>query len=163
MDGTIKEISGGRAIEFQRLLRHSRDQVWQAITEPRFIKKWLTAEAMIEPFEGGNLELKWDNGDIVTGSIVTYEPLAAITFTWIEEISGKSIVSFKLKETEQGTLLTLEHAFFKTDGLPSFLSGWHVHMDVLGLVLNGESFEFPWARQKALQSAYKEMILDGRR
>lgn len=163
MDGTIKEISGGKAIQFRRLLRHSRDQVWQAITEPGFIQKWLTAEAVLEPFEGGILELRWDNGDIVTGSVMTYEPHAALTYTWIEETSGRSIVSFKLKETEQGTLLTLEHAFSKTDGLPSFLSGWHVHLDVLELVLNGESFEFPWARQKELQLAYKEMILHGRR
>ncbi|MHA6482965.1 SRPBCC family protein [Paenibacillus sp. strain BS8-2] len=162
MDGTIIERAGGTAILFQRQLKHSKDEVWQAITDPNSIKMWLTATADIEHFEGGKLELRWDNGDVVTGKVMTYKPNNKLSYTWTEETSGESIVSFQLSDSEQGTLLTLEHLFYKTNDLPSFLSGWHVHLDVIDLVLNGESFEFPWARQKELQFTYKGMIQDGR-
>jgi uncharacterized protein YndB with AHSA1/START domain len=161
MEGAIKVIPGGKIIVFERHLKHAPEVVWKAITDPAQIKQWLTVEAAIEHFEGGKVELKWDNGDMVTGVVTTYHPFQQLAYTWKEESSGDSELSFYLTSNELGTLLTLEHTFYRTDDLANFLSGWHVHLDVLAFTMQGKSFGFPWERQKELRIMYRDKILNG--
>ncbi|OUS73636.1 hypothetical protein B1748_22255 [Paenibacillus sp. MY03] len=163
MEGRVADVPGGKVIVFERYLKHSTEDVWKAVTEPAMIKQWLTAEATMELAEGGNVKLQWENGDIVTGRVTTYQPPFLLAYTWEENSSGNSELSFALQSSGQGTLLTLKHVFYKTDDLSNFLSGWHVHLDVVDLVLQGKSGEFPWDRQKELGEIYRDRLLHGSR
>ncbi|GAA0371695.1 hypothetical protein [Bacillus horti] len=54
--------------------------------------------------------------------------------------------------------MVLTHTFYKTDYIPNFLAGWHVHLDVLADVLEEKHEGFPWDKVKAMKKEYMNKL-----
>jgi uncharacterized protein YndB with AHSA1/START domain len=103
----------------------------------------------------GQLSLRWENGDVVTGKFTKIAPPYELEYTWLEPSSSSSMVRWKLKEDGEGCLVHLTHTFYDTAAVvPDFLAGWHVHLDVLGVVLDNRFTHFPWERVKEVRENY---------
>jgi uncharacterized protein YndB with AHSA1/START domain len=154
MEGTVNQIHGGRVVRFERYLNHRVEKVWAFITRSEKIVDWLTAHAEMDLVEGGSIKLRWENGDIVKGTFKQVNPPYELEYTWNEPSAGKSLLRWELQPEGAGCSLILTHTFFDSEQLPNFLAGWHVHLDVLAIVLQDRTVEFPWDRVKDLRKIY---------
>ena len=158
MDGMLKEFNGGRIVSFERYLNHPVEKVWQAITRPDRIADWLTAHAEFELNVGGKIMFRWENGDTVIGEFLQINPPYELAFTWKEQVSGNSVVRWELREEDEGCRVHLTHTFYEAAMISGFLAGWHVHLDVLDLILQDRRIDFPWERVKELRNQYESKI-----
>ncbi|MFF2528137.1 SRPBCC family protein [Brevibacillus sp. NPDC058079] len=154
MDGKIIQMDGRRVVSFERYLNHPVEKVWRAITSPEQLAKWLTVQTELDLNVDGKLAFRWENGDLVHGHFTKVDPPYELEYTWLEQTSGHSIVRWSLKEEGEGCLLHLTHTFNGPAIVPDFLAGWHVHLDVLDIVLHEQFRQFPWERMKEIRDKY---------
>lgn len=154
MEGTVSRIQGGRVVRFERYLNHPVEKVWASITRPEKIVGWLTAQANLELVEGGSIELLWKNGEVVKGAFKQVNPPFELEYTWNEPAAGNSLLRWELQPEGSGCLLMLTHTFFESEQIPDFLAGWHVHLDLLAIVLQDRTVEFPRDRFNELRKKY---------
>jgi uncharacterized protein YndB with AHSA1/START domain len=158
VEGKLLQMDGQRVVSFERFLKHSVDKVWQAITSPQQMAKWLTVQSEMELKVDGQLTFRWDNGDIVEGKFTKIDPPYELEYTWLEQTSGYSLVRWRLKSTSEGCHLLLTHTFYETAVILDFLAGWHVHLDVLEDLLNERFTRFPGERVKEMRTKYSSII-----
>lgn len=106
----------------------------------------------------GKLAFRWENGDLVHGHFTKVDSPYELEYTWLEQTSGDSIVRWSLKEDGDGCLLHLTHTFYGPAIVPDFLVGWHVHLDVLDIVLHEQFRHFPWERMKEIREKYASTL-----
>ncbi|WP_248924790.1 SRPBCC family protein [Paenibacillus hamazuiensis] len=158
MDGKISHIDGRHVVSFERHLKHPVEKVWRALTTPEQIAKWLTAQSEMDLNVDGQLAFRWENGDLVQGKFTKVDPPYELEYTWLEQTSGYSVVRWRLKDDGEGCLLYLTHTFFESAVVPDFLAGWHVHLEVLDVVLNDQFTVFPWERVKEWREKYASFM-----
>lgn len=150
-DGTVRRVPGGHELRFERFLSHPIARVWAALTEPAALAQWLALGA-IDLVPGGRARLAFTHVDhVVEGRVVAVEPPRLLAYSWGE---GHGVVRWELSPTDGGTLLLLTHAFPAADEAPSFLAGWHTHLELLVHALAGEPAPWPWDRWHELHDRY---------
>ncbi len=98
------------------------DQVWNALVDPITIDKWGGGPSKMNNVVGSDFEL-W-NGDIF-GRNIEVIPKRKLVQEWFGGDWPKaSIVTFKLKEDENGTILELEHVEVPDDEIDDIDQGW---------------------------------------
>jgi uncharacterized protein YndB with AHSA1/START domain len=88
-----------------------RERVFELFTEPAELVKWWPDAVALEPREGGDVHLEFPNGD-VNGTITTFDPPAALGFTWVRSAAPDVVtqVDVELTETDDGgTRVELRH------------------------------------------------------
>jgi uncharacterized protein YndB with AHSA1/START domain len=142
--GIVESISLGYILSFRRLLSHPLEEVWSFITEPQKLKTWL-AKAEIDLKVGGVIDLRYDTGYVAKGSILRLVPDSLLEYTWWGGDEPESVLRWELKSvSESATELALIHTFEHKCDLPKILSGWHVHLDMLAIALEGKPAEWSW-------------------
>ncbi len=157
-------------IRFERLLPGPIERVWAYLTEAEKRKKWLAGGAM-EPFVGGQVELIFDNSNLIGiredapekykqhddcttqyGKIITWQPFDLLAYTW----EGGSQVTFELIPKGDQVLLILTHRDLgqNTATLISVAAGWHTHTEILIDRLNDRKPLSFWARHAELEKIY---------
>jgi hypothetical protein len=113
-----------------RELRHSREKVWQALTDPAHLREWAPFEAdgSLDTV-GARVNLTW---------VGTGRPLATtVTRADAPEVLEYGDIRWELEAFGGGTHLTLWHNIDRR-----FISwgaaGWHICFDVLARLLAGE-------------------------
>lgn len=118
-------------LELKKVIRASRNKVFEAWTQPEMIKRWMApgtstlASVQTEFKVGGayRIEMRGEMGGrdydvIVHGVYTKIVPSEFLAFTWIYEdperqVSvGSTLVSVALRDVEGGTELTLTHEKF---------------------------------------------------
>lgn len=142
--GTIIEPD---TILFERLVPAPIERVWDYLTKPAFLARWL-AEVTLVPARGGRIELSFNisdaddrqrSGSILTGTIERIDPPYAFSFTWGK--SAASLVSFELTPHYDDVLLTLRHSGLAAAQQHTWTAGWHTHLDILNARLRNEKPE----------------------
>ena len=152
---TIQRTAGRSAIALQRLLDAPVDEVWDALTLPDRVSRWLWP--VVEWPDDPSRERRLRAGDVmrlgdenVEGAVQELEVLdlqerAHLRFTW-----GDAAVSIRLEETRDGTLLSLVQDGVKDTfgagrlrSAPDFAAGWHTLIDQLTLLLSGLTVPAP--------------------
>jgi uncharacterized protein YndB with AHSA1/START domain len=152
---TMTRAGDRSAVALQRLLDAPVDEVWDALTLPDRVGRWLwpVVEWPDDPVRERRLRL----GDVmrlgdenIEGAIQELEVLdledrAHLRFSW-----GDAAVSIRLTETGDGTLLSLEQDGVKDivgagrlRSAPDFAAGWHTLIDQLTLLLTGLTVPAP--------------------
>jgi uncharacterized protein YndB with AHSA1/START domain len=85
------------------VLPASREEVWEALTDPERLAEWFANEAEVELRPGGTIAFRWGNGEERHATLTEVEPEERLAFTWDDD--GE--VEFTLVETEDGTQLTV--------------------------------------------------------
>jgi uncharacterized protein YndB with AHSA1/START domain len=127
-------------LRIRRVLPSAPEEVWFALTDPHALETWFwpsktfgtVAEA--DPRPGGGYRIDAPKAGIAAaGEYVTVEPprLLVMTWRWCDE-PAETLVTIKLDETADGTVLTLIHERF-ADGQDrdGHAQGWSDCLDRL--------------------------------
>jgi uncharacterized protein YndB with AHSA1/START domain len=114
------------------------ESVWSALAEPEKVALWL-APVKHDGRVGGSYDIDFGS-EQAGGEIKVYDPPRSLAFEWGE--GGEiSLVRFDLESTATGTLLRLTHTRQSATSAAGTGPGWHAHLDVLGVVLEGGEFD----------------------
>jgi uncharacterized protein YndB with AHSA1/START domain len=143
-------------IVFRRLIRHSIDKVWRAITDPRELCAWMLASAAIDPRPGGRIEYVASPDPLVWyGTIRVWDPPRVYEHEldtdadprWAEHLGAeRTIARWQLDPQGDATLLTLTFRGFTRSTAGGFAPGTHAFLDRLEAHLAGEPLP-DWTRR----------------
>jgi uncharacterized protein YndB with AHSA1/START domain len=141
-----------------RDLRHSREKVWQALTDPAHLREWA-------PFDsdrnlgtvGAKVKLTTVGAPQVSETTVTRaDAPSVLEYNWGGN-DGRSLIRWELEALGGGTRLTLWHNIDRRF-ISMGAAGWHICVDVLdhllsgtpiGRIVAGEAMKFDWPRLNA--------------
>jgi len=134
-DAQVRKDGEKWTLVLVRELRHSPEQVWQALTDPEHLREWA-------PFDAdGNLGTLGTKVKLttvaapkphVTETIVTCaEPPKLLEYNW-----GGHNIRWELEAVPTGTRLTL-WASIDRRFIAMGAAGWHICLDVLDRLLSG--------------------------
>jgi uncharacterized protein YndB with AHSA1/START domain len=155
----LQTIGGKPVLRFERLLPHSPEKVWAAVTEPNQMRQWFPASVETDLVIGAPMRFRFEGDDDGTpdpmkdGEILELDPPKVYAFRWNEDV-----LRFELLPQEQGCLLVFTHAL--AGGALGRLAagrnaaGWDTCLDALDASLGAK--ETPAAGEFA--EASTEMI-----
>ncbi|MED4571685.1 SRPBCC family protein [Brevibacillus agri] len=156
MEATIRQTAGGSAVRVELFVNHPVEAVWESLTQPEQLAKWL-AQAKVELAEGGKFELVFDNtGDAMKGQVIELQSPTLLAYTWNSKDANESAVRWELLPEAEGCRLVLDHSMRASEPLPRMLAGWHAHLELLAKVLAGEQPAWSWSRWEQLREAYAQ-------
>jgi uncharacterized protein YndB with AHSA1/START domain len=143
--------NGRSGVHLERLLDAPIDQVWDALTRPERIGRWLWPvvewpddPARIRPLELGDAFRLGDEnvpGGVHAIEVLALEPGRMLSFTWGPD---RSAVTLRLTDHGDSTLLVLDQDAIpdvfgagRLRSAPDFAAGWHSLVDGLELLLAG--------------------------
>lgn len=155
-DGRLHKENGRQYLTFDRLLHHAPEVVWDALTTPEGIGRWMQSTVEIEPRLGGRIHYLFQDGPhTMTGEIIAWDPPYRFGFTWNEmETHGDSNVRFELVPDPAGCRLRLTHDMPDGAAVEEFASGWHWHLDGLDDAAAGVATTWNAQRWRVLQKVY---------
>jgi uncharacterized protein YndB with AHSA1/START domain len=156
-------LDGDRwTLVFVRLLRHSPEKVWAALTDPAHVGAWAPFTADRDLGRVGDATLTMIDGDVaedLPASVTRAERPRLLEYTW-----GADLLRWELAAVATGTRLTLEHTVEDREWIPKVAAGWHLCLDVAERLLDGqpvkpirgnEARNYGWER---LHDAYAEEL-----
>lgn len=143
-NGEMIPQGGHATIIFKRLLHHSPERVWEALTNPEALKNWFMAShAKFEGGAGGTYEMVAGPAQIKsTGKILAWQPPRLLEYEWKtgprQEIpQGENcIVRWELSAQGKSTLLTLTFKNITQQSAYGFTPGLHTFLDRLAAQLD---------------------------
>jgi uncharacterized protein YndB with AHSA1/START domain len=78
------------------------ERAWELITDPEELEGWLADEVELEPEEGGDVHVTFDDGEQRWGTVEEVEPERRLVFSW-----GDSRVEWTLDPVDGGTRLVV--------------------------------------------------------
>jgi uncharacterized protein YndB with AHSA1/START domain len=103
-----------RAVNHQYFIRASPDVVFRAITDPRWLTRWLCDRAEISAKKGGTYLLGWNGGPTHTGGIVDFRKgrRVALAWMWPGVKLQSTVLSLTVEAMEGGSVLGIVHSGF---------------------------------------------------
>ena len=162
-------LQGGSTLVIQRWLPGPVDRLWRYLTESELRRKWLASGDMtLEP--GAPLELVWRNDTLsapddhrpdgfsevqrMDSAVIAVEPMRSLTIAW-----GAGDVTFELEPKGDRVLLTLTHRGLDDASQRTMIAaGWHMHLDILGADVSGETAGSFWSGWTRLRAAYEQRL-----
>lgn len=143
----MTRTSSAAVVRVVRLVPVRPERVYEAWIDPAILARWISplgrAEAAVEPWVGGRLQVTMIEGDVRiehTGEYRELVPGRRLVFTWQSPYTGTgpSVVTVELEPVDTGTALTLVHEHLPPDGVDSHRGGWGQILDRLSAVLGAE-------------------------
>ncbi|PJJ55416.1 SRPBCC domain-containing protein [Compostimonas suwonensis] len=170
-NGVIQLTVDGFVVGFERVLGHPVGEVWQALTEPRQLQRWLGR--LDRPYAVGRSYRLTGRGRLLaSGSVrrldapdgaesaepsegVVHSGAGVLEASWIDELGAASIVRWRLAPVDEGTTIlsfttTSPSAEFITEGG----AGWQGLLDALDDVLDDREPSGDPEQWLALRDAY---------
>lgn len=159
---TFRTEGGGVALRFERAYDATPDEVWSAVTEPQSIRRWLFAEAALEPRVGGVFQLVWSEDERTGGAVLVWEPPHVLEVEWNED-EIRSVLRIEILASSEGAVVVLDHRNVTPDTAVGLGAGWHSHLDALGEILAGRETDAErWRpRYEALRPEYEALVGTG--
>lgn len=134
--GILRANAGRRSVRFERRFDTPVEIVWEALTSPEELSRWL-APGRIEAAVEGEIRLDFGEGGIVTGRVLSCEPPSLLEFEWRFAGETESIVRFELSRDGEGTYLVLDHRALAEAHAAGYSAGWHAYLAALNDRLEG--------------------------
>lgn len=136
----LHTIGGKPVLRFERLLRHSQELVWAAVTEPDQMAHWFPASVQTDLVVGAPMRFEFEGDDdaapdpmpgpMSEGEILELDPPKVYAFRWNEDV-----LRFELVPREQGCLLVFTHTLaggaLGRLGAGRNAAGWDTCLDAL--------------------------------
>jgi uncharacterized protein YndB with AHSA1/START domain len=156
--GVASNRDDGATIRFERRYEAPAEEVWAALTQPASLGRWLGADVTIQPETGGTVQVRWPGGEQMTGSILRCDPPRVLEYTWNEgEHEAESVVRFEVSPAGSASILVLEHRRLGPGSVVAFGAGWHGHLDALGALLSGGSYDLDGSYER-LKPVYEARL-----
>jgi uncharacterized protein YndB with AHSA1/START domain len=132
-DATLEEVGGRPALRFERVLPHSPERVWRALTDPDEQFAWHPTPARFEPRAGGRVDYdpRGHVFDMEDGEVTDYDPPRLLAYSWVKEGSDPDHLRWELRPHDDGCLLILVHTFSDRFKAARDGAGWHICLDSL--------------------------------
>lgn len=120
----------------ERILTHSLDEVWSALTQAEQIPNWGPFTTDRDLTTTGSVRLVHRDvpeADELEGAVLEVNAPHLLVFQW-----GADSLRWELSNDAGNTLLILRHRFKNREQAPSYAAGWHLCLDGLVGTLNGE-------------------------
>jgi uncharacterized protein YndB with AHSA1/START domain len=135
-----------------RELRHSRDKVWEALTDPAHLREWAPFDAdrslgMVGPAQLTTVGTP--TPQVSETTVTRADAPKLLEYNW-----GGNEMRWELEAVGGGTRLTLWHNIDRRY-ISMGAAGWHICFDVLdrllggapiGRIVAGDAMKFEWAR-----------------
>ncbi len=131
------------SVVVERTFAHPPEKLWRALIQPHLIEEWLMKNDFV-PEVGHGFKLRGDWGGVLDCEVLTVEPQRELAYTWDfasndPKFALKSVVTFTLTPTEDGTLLRMEQAGFRPDqpqASGGARYGWNTFLSNLETILS---------------------------
>ncbi|HEX8632329.1 MAG TPA: SRPBCC domain-containing protein [Catenuloplanes sp.] len=120
-DGTMETIDGRPALRFERVLRHSVERVWRAVSVPAELERWFPAAADWTPATGEIFEAAG-----MTGEVTEVDPPHRLAWTFAGEL-----YSFDLATHPDGCRLVFTHVIRDGTLAAQHAAGWESYLSRL--------------------------------
>ncbi|MED4040243.1 SRPBCC family protein [Niallia taxi] len=151
----IKKSEEGYTAIFERNFCYKVEQVWSALTENEKLAAWFHNLDAEDLRIGGCIRFYMRDGTdtSIEMQILDFKEGDLLEYEW-----GEGSVRFEISPTSAGcSLVLLESIPHWTDHTPKDLAGWHVSLDVLTSLLDGEVIDFPTDKWAELYGKYQQM------
>lgn len=113
-----------RSVVVERALPHPPEKVWRALTQPHLIAEWLMQNDFA-PKVGHRFNLTGEWGGVLDCEVKEIDPPRTLAYSWDFEnddpaFALKSLVTFTLEPTPDGTLLRVEQHGFRPNQKQAF-------------------------------------------
>ena len=140
---------------FERHINHPKVNVWEMLTQNDRLSLWFDELRVAELKKGGYLTFNMGDGSFERMDIIDFEEQSIIEFTWDD-----NFVRFELIEESGGcNLVLIERINEITEQTMKDLAGWHVCLDVIISILDGEKIEDRIEDWKVWYEKYRELLL----
>ena len=140
---------------FERYINHPKVNVWEMLTQNDRLSLWFDELRVAELKKGGYLTFNMGDGSFERMDIIDFEEQSIIEFTWDD-----NFVRFELIEESGGcNLVLIERINEITEQTMKDLAGWHVCLDVIISILDGEKIEDRIEDWKVWYEKYRELLL----
>lgn len=111
-------------VQFEIEINASPEKVWAKLASKEGMAEWFSKSLTFEFKEGGafRMDVTLDGEYTFFGEVVKIDPPHELAFTWTQQEKGgepwpvSTLVSFKLKQSANGTHVTLTHTGFEALG-----------------------------------------------
>ena len=136
----------GQSVKMTRVIKASRERVFEAWTNPRSMMKWFGTPTTtvlgvtMDPRVGGQYVIETTGGSEqqtvmrVEGIFTEIVPVERVAFTWNAGWAPgeRTLVTVSLREVSDGTEMTLEHSGFMSEPSKSaHQRGWEFSVETL--------------------------------
>lgn len=154
----LGEITRVWTITFDRKSKHSPQRLWQALTDPDEVSKWMAYPARIDLRPGGeyHVDFSRDNSGELDGVIVRVEPERLLAYVW-----GYSVIEWTIEPDGDGCRYTFaDHGNPTTEAGVDISAGWHAWLDSLDAHLDGKTLTRAQEQEHSqrVTPAYKERL-----
>jgi uncharacterized protein YndB with AHSA1/START domain len=111
--------SDARSVIVEREFPYPPERLWRALTQPHLIQEWLMKNDFA-PVVGHRFNLRGEWGGVLDCEVRTVEPHKTLAYTWDfahddPALNLKSVVTFTLIPTSDGTRLRMEQVGFRPE------------------------------------------------
>ncbi|MCR8656445.1 SRPBCC family protein [Paenibacillus endoradicis] len=138
MSTTFTTLVDGKTLAtMERVLNHSIHNVWNMLTDNSKLTQWFS-ELKVEDLRiDGTISFDMGDGTYEYMKILDVQAPYLLQYTWAEDN-----VRFQLSEVDGGSkLIFCEEISKVTEHTPRDIAGWHVCLDVIQAILDGEIIE----------------------
>ena len=127
-----------RSVVIEREIPHPPEKIWRALTEPHLIAEWLMQNDFKAEI-GHRFNLTGDWGGVLDCEVLEIQPHERLSYRWDfanddPAFALKSVVTFTLTPSGNGTHLTVEQEGFRSEQKQAFGGaklGWQNFLDKL--------------------------------
>ncbi|EKN71626.1 activator of Hsp90 ATPase 1 family protein [Neobacillus bataviensis LMG 21833] len=151
MIASIIKVEQGYIAQFERQLNHSIEETWSWLTDNEKLVKWFPELQIGELREGGFLKFDMHNGNFEQLSITDLNVYSVLEFDWWADS-----IRFEITQGPEGCKLVLNERIEKiTNHTPKDLAGWHLCLDVIKALMDGQTIEW---REEEWKKWYEKYI-----
>lgn len=106
-------MSDKREVKQKVVIETTPELAFEAVTEARELREWLSDQAWTEVRPGGRYEVRWQQGYRAEGKFTTLESPRRAEITWQgTDEPGQTAVEFAIEPTDDGVEVTVAHSGF---------------------------------------------------
>ncbi len=137
--GAMLRTAEGWEVRFERRLKHSQQDVWNAITGPGQMTQWFDRTEFPKKLKvGESIQFFHDSfGAKSSGLITALDPPRLIEWTWISDFGPDQKMSWAVEPDGDGSLLILRQMMTDLTVIARTLAGWHMSLDRMRAMLDG--------------------------
>ncbi|WP_341538182.1 SRPBCC domain-containing protein [Paenibacillus xerothermodurans] len=129
-------------------------EIWAVLTENEKLAEWFTELQIEELREGGMIKFQPHDDTFGPLEIIELKAQSVLEYTW-----GEDRVRFELYPEEGGCRLILIQKIHKISShTPKDLAGWHVCLEVIGLLLDGKRLDSREDEWEKWYQKYSELL-----
>jgi uncharacterized protein YndB with AHSA1/START domain len=131
----LEDHDGRSALRFERVLAHSPERVWRALTTHDELFDWHPTPFDLEPHAGGRVSYRTtpDAPQMPDGTVLEFDPPRLLAHSW-----GDDELRWELQANDNGCVLRLTHIFDDRFKAARDASGWHLCLGALSNALESD-------------------------